>query len=356
MRIIQILLATAFFWSLIACRPEDLQTNRVVTPVSSTQSGGSSSQVVKEPKDCRTIYFIGSTMFVSSMEGLFKSSDMGKNWTKIEGQGLLNTAIGYVSLKAGVLFAAPIDGGLYCSLDTGATWAIALDRNYTIPYESSQSIVEFGDSNADTLFASVKETIGNAQSSHIMFSSNNGKPQSWAKVYSIPNPEYEVFRDLSVVGNSIFVFASRGGVYEANQIGAVDQWKSLPYIPNIRYINYSLVYNRSEILVCCNDGIRSTVDYCKSWSIISSGLPPQEAGATATNGKDVFTAMHNENGGFLGIYRRVNNRGFWMPLPSEIQSGSATSDNASYVQTMYATGTHLIIGTHGFGIKIIELK
>ena len=298
--------------------------------------------------------FVGDKLFVSSSEGLFWSTNLGATWTKIN--GLPNAPIGYIRMIAGNLFAAPTDGGLFVSADSGKTWEQALRNNFICPSSSPTTITAFGDNIPDTVFAVVLEKTTTHPVSQVWFSDNRGREGSWYQIFTVPYSSLNVLRDLAIIRNQLFTFSNTSEVFRADISVALDKWSELGSIPETKYVNSSLVYNSTTILVTCDNGIRVSDDLGVNWGSILSGLPRGETGSLIANNKHIFTTVHTAAGLFLGVYYRPNNQGLWKPIQIGTLSGTNTVENGSYIQAMIATNTHLFIGTYGDGVKVIQLK
>lgn len=97
----------------------------LVTPPGNTNGKNYSESIVVDPFDAATVYW------GSGYGGIFKSSDCGSSWQKINvgrgGEALDGSAVGSMALDplhAGVMYATAFEGanGLFKSTDGGANW------------------------------------------------------------------------------------------------------------------------------------------------------------------------------------------------------------------------------------------
>lgn len=301
--------------------------------------------------------FVGGTLFTSSVEGLFRSEDNGITWKKVDG-GLPNSAVGYLHNFEGKMFASLTIGGVWMSQDSGKTWEQCLNNNFSLFGTAKQGIVQFGH---DTLFAAlIKNIPPDGKKSEIWFSDQGGIPNSWSFAWSIPYTSVQANRDLAVVDNSIFVFTNKANVYECLPRTGIDKWNALEQVPT-KELNFCLTYDATTVLLTTvGSGILSSSDKCRTWNSVVAGLellPTMETSPLVSNGKDLFVALHSSRGEYLGIYWREKNEGRWKSIGAiNIPLRTLREEGTSYISSMIATKTHLIIGTSGDGVLTYKMK
>ncbi len=329
--------------TIIGCRPEDLQTPRGTTPI------GSSSGIVQKPEDCWGMLFMDDKLYVSSAEGLFWTSDLGQNWKKVSGGGLPTGGTTYVQAQRGVFFVGMESGGLYISLDSGQTWQQSLDVSYKTNIGYAPSLLLF---KGDTVFLSArtKDNLTNM----IMRSSERGAPNSWVQYAAEIGTV--VFHGFINIGNTIYAFSQDGQIFSSTTESGYNDWKYLNNIPGIRENYFPLLWG-NVVVMPTGQGVYFSSDNCQSWKAENIGLPGKAyCVSVVANKSTLFVSTGTADGAFTGIYWRKNNSTEWKVVNANIPIGSRTGDNAHYVLTMLATDTHLFIGTHGFGVKILELS
>lgn len=347
MRTILILLSTIILFYFVSCRPQDLHTPTISTPLTPNTS---SSQVVLKPEDCRGMCLVGDKLFVSSVEGLFWTADLGANWTKVSGSGgLPNEGTTYLQAQNGVLLSGMSEGGAYISLDSGKTWQQSLDASYKTNTGYSPSLVFI---QGDTIFlcARTRDNLTNM----IMRSTNRGLDNSWVRVKEeIGTVTFQGFIRIETM---MYAFGQSGQIYTSSIETGFDTWEHTNDIIGIRENYCPLLWGKDTVVMPTGKGIYISYDKCKTWKAENSGLPSSYINTVTANESRIFVSTGLDDGTFTGIYWRKNNTGSWSVFNANITIGTATGDNAHYVLTMLATKTHLFIGTHRDGVKIIELS
>ncbi len=292
----------------------------------------------------------GATVFAGTSNGIFKSSNGGKNWTQVNTGSKINSLFIY-----GTKIIAGIDSGVIVSSDYGSTWKSstglinAQGRVFTLKdsiillgtnngvYISSDSCNSWKLSNAglynhfvhaivtkdNKIFAGTNGSgvfVSNDNAS-IWSASNNGLLSLSMRVFSI-----------ATLNNNLYAGTYGGGVFKSSDKGTT--WTPIDSGLTDYYI-YSIVVSGTNIFAeSYYSGIFISSNYGINWTPVNNGL--------IGSGNKLFTRTFY--GGYIfcgtdnGLFKTSNNGASWSPLNvSRLESDSAAiNDLATFGNYLFA--------------------
>lgn len=288
----------------------------IVNPLQAqwTQTSGPTGGKVKN------IFDNGSTVFAAIYgSGIYKSSDNGNSWTKIEGFPFLQ----YCESLAGngnELFVFNDSYEVYRSTNAGNTWDKITDTTITARFTGSFFI------NPPNIFA--------ATSTGLLHSTDDGT--TWSKINDSLFTTDIYF--VKGVNNVVFVGNSNGELIRSKDNGST--WTRLKN-GSIVLTSYS-IFIKDTTLFAVNSSTSSTVlistDYGDTWTSKDANI----------NNKGSFYSIYSNSSNIIGrfpdntFYISSNNGNSW----SETQVDSTMN----IFVDIEGNGSNVFIGTYGNGI------
>lgn len=239
------------------------------------------------------------SLFVSTRDsGVFRSTNSGSNWSKIN-SGITNITInGLAITSGGTIFAASGGTGAFKSTSQGDGWTVAgnifgniiltgivINSNDNLHVSTFRGF--YRSTNGGNTFSvqrngltdSVLLCVALNSSGHVFVgtdnsgiyrSTNNGT--NWAKL-GAGLPAIPI---LSIAVNSsghIFAGTEGDGVYRSTDNGT--SWTKLAIDPSSKYINNLKINGSGHIFAATNRGILRSINNGDSWSQLHSDLLPQ---------------------------------------------------------------------------------
>jgi len=320
------------------------------------------------PPNVNAIVASGSSLFVGTNSGIFRSDDEGVTWTEKSNV----VGIGFLAVNSTYVFAAALNSGILRSADNGETWTLLSAGLtdlwfYSFAVNGSNLFVGTGDNylgvfrstdNGDTWsqvsnglnyffegawYPGLSPTItalgfngtdiyaGTNDSQGIWKSTDNG--DNW----TIPDTTTRLYSQiLSVSGNGTDLFAGTlgYGVLHSGNDGL--NWTITNNGIDVYRYAKSLLMSDTDVFVSTDNGIYKTSDSGNSWVASYSGisiLAPTNP-AFATIGSDVFYGS-----GSSGVYRSSDQGANW----SRINNGLPANFNFN---SLYSTATDLFANNY----------
>ncbi len=296
----------------------------------------------------------GNNLFLGTYEGLYKSTNCGKNWSAGNFE-LANLQISKLANKGDTIFATdePVAGlgfpQLYCSTDNGKNWTVLNKFNSWI-----SSLYVSG----DDVFVCCTDT-----SYH---SSDNGI--TWSTI----GAGMQVI-SIATIGNTILAGTENDGLYRTTDNGNTWWSSDNSGLPEGKIVSLAVTGNR--ILAGTTTGLFRSVDNGIHWTAFNSGnleiyakhlvvdgntIIAGETGYTVhistDNGQNWTTITDSTLAGilslaikddviFVGTYKGLvqitNNGNGW----NVANTGLITSEKPSWVVSLAVNGTHVFAGT-----------
>jgi photosystem II stability/assembly factor-like uncharacterized protein len=266
----------------------------------------------------------GALLLSGTASGLFISDDNSVSW-RAAGNSLPRLDIPSIAVDGTNLFAAVIDtsiiqGGVYRSMDNGATWT------KTITGLPRDEAVEALAASGGNLFAGVR-------SNGVYLSNDNGA--NWR---STGFPRSTSFRSFSIVGSSIYA-CTENGVYVTTDIGA--NWTAVGGGLTSGPV-FSIIPNgNSLIAVTVSNGLYRSTDDGATWTEFNGtgffNRLPKATTDFVVIGSDLIASVFG-----VGIYVSSDNGANWMTMNNGLTN--------TFVQRLFIRGDKLLAGTDGSGV------
>lgn len=241
-------------------------------------------------------YFMGSTSYVATSEGIFISSDQGKQWEE-SNNGLNNSNVASLAMsRKGTIFAGTFGRGIYTSTDNGNQWIPIGPKNN---YIWSMSLDSSGGIYAGTWF-----TYGKGYSG-VLATFDNGK--TWEQ------------RGLSQQGIYSLVFSENGflfaatdeGIYRSSDKGT--KWTKIKSTDLLEGARCLLSKGKNLVFAGLKSGLIFSMNSGKSW--IPSSLKDIEIWSLCMRSNGDIIAGSSGNGLFISTddgasWNQINN-GLW---------------------------------------------
>ncbi len=252
--------------------------------------------------------------------GIYRSSNAGVTWSECNGAALA-TVNGIASL--GTTLAAATEQGIYLSSDTGANWVL---ENNGIPTSYIYTLVASG---TNLFAANLFENV--------YLSSDSGK--SWRLVNS-GLPTKAEFLTLTASGANVFLGCS-DGIYRTTDQG--EFWMPANNgIPSSTLI-YALAANHQNVFAgSFGAGIFQSSDSGQSWVAIDSGLTDSSVVALTADGSELWAGMNDG-----GLFFAGNNGDTWSNLSSGLLANPA-------VNVFSGSGENILCGTSNYGTVFLS--
>jgi photosystem II stability/assembly factor-like uncharacterized protein len=235
----------------------------------------------------------GSTLYCTTNDGIFLSSNDGKNWTSING-GIMDNAYFWNIVQSGPnLVLSTLNQGVFFSSNNGAIWNSATGNAPNSP----SSLNAFG----SEIFSGSHEGM--------YYSSNNG--ENWSKL----NDTLTDVESFASIGSTLFAARTAaykysvmdtttphpGGLYRSSDNG--NTWMILNSIPPdsieipTLFVHNSDIFKwdlnrRKDVYLSTNKG--------ESWSYLGDGLPDGAITGLFVNDSTIFVGV----GSTYGIWKR----------------------------------------------------
>jgi ligand-binding sensor domain-containing protein len=219
------------------------------------------------------------------------------------------------AVKGSILFATTRDGGVFLSIDNGATWR---SINTGLPAKTACQCVAVSDANI---------LVGTREHG-VFLSTNNG---GWWKAVNTGLSETQIL-SLAADGANLFAGTSRG-VFRSGDNGA--SWTAVDSgLPRDFPVN-CLVISNGNLAVGSGGKAFLSMDNGVSWKAISSGLPKgAQIFCLAVGETDLFAGTEMN-----GIFVSMDNGGRWKPIASKVPE--------TEIHCLLFIGAKLLAGTGG---------
>lgn len=234
----------------------------------------------------------GNNIFAGTENGVFLTSDNGKQWIAVD-SGLLNN--GHVILSLAIsgnnIFAGTDGSGVFASANNGQSW------------KSKSSGLTSNGLSISALMV-IDTNIFAATPDGVFLSTNNGN--TWNK------------KDTGLTGNGFFAFTADesnifvggfGGVYISSNNGGNWHRSSLG-LPSPYPFVYALAINGSDIYAGTLDGVYMSSNNGANWSSQNNGMPPNKGvSSLIISGNRIFAGFPSS-----GVYMSADNGINWIPI------------------------------------------
>jgi ligand-binding sensor domain-containing protein len=256
-----------------------------------------------------TVVYNGIIFAGTDGGGIFRSLNNGATWT---GCGMAGQDFYAFAVRRDSLFAGAYGDGVYLSTDSGTSWkAINSGMSYLF--------IDALASNNAALFAATYQGI---------YRLANGDT-AWTPV----NAALKYGKTLLTSGDTIFVGSSDSGVTVSFDNGT--SWaQSNSGMAGHRV--YALAKNGADVYAGTYDGVFRSADNGASWNAVNSGLTDHDVISLALHNGDVFA------GTLSGVYRLLQNGAAWTAASSGLTN--------RFVRTLVAKNDTLFAGTYGGGV------
>ncbi|MCX6150093.1 MAG: T9SS type A sorting domain-containing protein [Ignavibacteriales bacterium] len=258
--------------------------------------------------------------------GVFRSSDMGENWTQIN-IGLTGSKIRAFAIIGDNIFVASEGSGIFISSNNGSNWN-SLNNGLEETYFRSLHV------DGNNLYA-----VGTGGA--IFLSTNNGT--NWENITTPGQQNYSIL----FKGTKRFVSDIYDGIFVTTDNGL--NWKQIINGLNSYYIYPPFIWKVGSMSLCGNSifisqewdidkGLFRSINDGEQWVQVSEGIKSVEFASPIFEmfGNNIFLANHKE------IYLSTDNGDNWFlvnyGLPDE------------YINTLVIVDTVIFVGTGGNGV------
>lgn len=256
-----------------------------------------------------------NNLFAAVNGGVYKSTDLGNNWSCVLAKGEKLIGDRYTNLFANDIYIYAINnrGEMYRTNDQGSTWTYLQNRwtKYTSFAISEGTIF------AGTEFDGVVKSI------------NNGL--DWVQVNSgLSNLKVAA---LCAVGSRLFVLTEQG-IFQSGDKGA--HWEPFTIFFNMQ-ISIFEAFDNFIFIGNSNDSLFFSTDTGKHWIRITTGLPNLKIDDFAAFGTNVFIAPY-----YNGVFLSTDCCSSWSPV-----NDGLTTNN---IWSLFIHENHLFAGSGGNGL------
>lgn len=254
-----------------------------------------------------------TTILAGTGEGMFLSKDKGKSWKNIGLTNLLS-----VIIKDDIIFAGTYGGGIYRSMDNGASWTDVTEEIAGYKIVSSLS------TDGSNIYAGFG-------GKGIYMSDDNG--DNWLPINT--GMENSDIRSILVRDSNIYAAARSEGIYKSSDNGK--NWRLLKNgISHLTF--YSMAQNDSTIYAGTMNGLFISKDNGESWISSEIGLTSKTIQAIATIGATIYAGTPG------GIFKSIDNGQSWSLSNTGLFSPNVhdikIANENIYLATTYDSGAH----------------
>ncbi len=227
-----------------------------------------------------------TTLLVGTKSGkIFKSADLGDNWTEITNLSFAGTKIVGFERSTNRLFLLTETKGLYFSENAGSTWSSLNDVNTANVEGGVTFAYNVGN---DMLMLSNKNGL------FVLDSANTETLADFTKI----TIDAKVSQLFTTGNKNNWVIATDQGLYVAAQFYLTGEWYPLNFnLPTTTVFNYVFTLASNYYATIENDGMYR-LDGESTWTAINTGFNNQKTNSFASNGtKLIYVAT--ERGVFV---------------------------------------------------------
>ncbi|MFA6455657.1 MAG: T9SS type A sorting domain-containing protein [Bacteroidota bacterium] len=267
----------------------------------------------------KTLTVIGSALYAGTMNGVFRTTDNGENWTAIN-SGMngynLSSRVRAIISHDNKIFAGT-DGGIFVTTDNGVTWNPVNSGLYDLRC---------------CAFASSGSKLYAGMANGIYVSTNDGA--NWSPLSNgIGNP---VVNALSFHG-AILYAGTDAGIYVSDDAG--DTWMEINNgLPSTAIS--TLVANNIALLAGSEtNGVFRAISSNATWMASSSGMNNKTMKYFLSTGSELIAATY----GGSGVYVSTNSGQTWSAI-----NGGIPNAYGIFVTALANNSSDLYIGIEGY--------
>ena len=202
-----------------------------------------------------------------------------------------------------IIYAGAPAGGIWKSIDGGATWRPISDN---LPQIGVSGIAIHPDDSNTIYIATGDDDAGDTFSAGVFKSTDAG--ETWNQTGLNPNNSPNSMNDIYILPDNkdVLYVATNNGLFKSENAGA--NWENI-LGGNIKDVKIKPGDSNTIYAVTPNQFFRST-DGGDSFQITSSGLPTVSnrfvIDVTPANSEYVYLVSSDQNDGFQGVYKSVN--------------------------------------------------
>ncbi len=295
----------------------------------------------------------GNNLLVGTYEGLYKSSDCGKNWSAGNFE-LANIQISKLVSKGDTIFATDEPGGglglpqLYRSADNGKTWTVLNKFNgwinslyvrgndifvgcYDTLYRSSDNGTTWSTIGAGlqvTSIAAIGNTIlAGTGNDGLYRTTDNGN--TWWSSANTGLPDSGIL-SLAVTRNCIFA-GTTAGLFRSLDNGIY--WTAVNSGSIEIYAKY-LAVDGNTIVAAFYNSVHISKDNGQNWTTVTISTPPVDILSLAIKGEVIFVGTYG------GVFQITDDGNGWDVTNTKLIAGKSPNGISLTVN-----GTHVFAGT-----------
>lgn len=283
-----------------------------------------------EQKFVKTFYIANGYLFAGTIgSGLYKSSDLGLNWTDANGNAL-NSSIIYAITFAVPHLVVVSDNLIFYSDDNGDSWF----------YEYTSPFILTGIPSFFTVADSVILVAGRG-----IYRSFDGGVHWGNFIPVIPAKQQANIMGLISTGNSI-IAGSRRGIFYTSDFG--ETWKSIPAagLRDGSWFDHWFYASGNNLLLAFDEiGVAYSADKGRNWSYTLNGFTPAAGidNALVTRGKFLLSGTHGD-----GVYASSNSGNSWTKIGTG--NNADTLSNSNIFSMLIVSNNTVLAGTCEHGL------
>jgi len=303
---------------------------------------------------------IGNTLYMGMVNGLFRSIDQGKSWTKI-GSDLMKRSVSALEIWGTTLYAGTFGGGVFRSTDGGDSWT---KINTGLTNRLIHSLLVFDSTlyagtsgggvfrlmDGENAWTEINKGLTNTTVNNLVLfgttlygSAENGMVQSvdegksWTPINTglmISSQKFPYVSALVVSDSKLYAFMTtgpRGGVFCLED--GENSWMEVS--PNLSRVHSLAVVGTIFYTGTSGDGVFRLEEDEDSWTYL--GLSNERIDALAVSGTNIYAGTARG-----GIFRSVDGGESWTQVNEEFPNRG--------IQSLVFIGTTLYAGTFGDGV------
>lgn len=271
----------------------------------------------------------GTLLFAAAGGTVFASADNAQTWNRADnGLPLPTAAINKLVASGGSLFAAGFANGIYRSTDDGKNWG---EVRQTGRLESISALAAFG----GTVYAATSGSLIGAAAGSLLASNDNGA--TWSAVPT--RPEISFINALHVT-TDYFLAGTADRLYSLRRVPNAPI-EAVPVLDK-QYI-LAVASEGSTVFAGTSNGVFRSADKAATWKPVNNGLAALTVYAFTSAGSNLLAGTDN------GVFVSDNQGKTWQAANTGLESQFLPSLNVTEFATVTVSGATRVFATETLG-------